>query len=319
MAAGAILSWRFVERPFRQKTLTVRAVGTAVAASSALLVAGGAVMVAAKGLPGRLNAAAAVMNESVGNNYRCPVSAYLKFGMSHACQMNLPSRDPADAQVVLLGNSHAQMFEPAWEAILAARGQTGLLVAVTSCLPTVSANITLQCQQAAALNLTAVIALQRAKTVIVGLTWDHPRLVDGAGRPLADADGAALTAAVDDLIDRLHQANKDVVLIGPIAEPGYEVASVVSRQLAFGHKIDRPTYTAAAVFYGRFGYVIRHFDARTDIRFARPDSIQCTGSRCEYFLDGHALFSDTNHIAANEARQFKAVFAASLPVPAISR
>ena len=318
MLVCAAVSWRFVERPFRDRSVRFRLVASVLSAAMAAVVVGAAIFIIANGFPRRLNAAAAVIDEAVGNNYRCPVAGYLKFGSSRACQMNLPSRNPADAEVVLLGNSHAQMYAPAWESILSARRQTGLLVPLNGCLPTVQANISLACVAAAAQNLAEVLRLPHVQTVIIGLTWNHPpgELVDVEGHASDYAQSQAFLSAIDDLIDRLHGAGKRVVLIGPVAEPGYDAASVVSRQLAFGHPLDRPAYTNATDFHERFDAAIQHFEARKDVAFVRPDRIQCIGERCNYFIEGHALFADSNHIAANELQRFEPIFAASLSIPA---
>jgi peptidoglycan/LPS O-acetylase OafA/YrhL len=314
MLVCATFSWRFIERPFRNKTVRMRLVGCVVGGTTAALVVGALIFIGAHGLPERLNAAAAVINESEGNNYRCPISEYLKFGSSRACQLNLPSRNPADAQVVLLGNSHAQMYAPAWQAVLSARGELGLLVPLNGCLPTVQANITSACLQAASQNLAAVSSLRNARTIIIGLTWNYAtgELVDAQDHSPDNTHDQALVSAIDDLIDRLQRAGKRVILIGPLAEPGFDVASVVSRQLAFGHPLDRPSYASASEFHQRFDAAIEHFESRKDIAFARPDRVECIGERCNYFVEGHALFADSNHIAANEVQRFEPVFAAAL-------
>jgi peptidoglycan/LPS O-acetylase OafA/YrhL len=315
MLACAVLSWRYVERPFRNKELRVRTV-CAVAAGAALLLAGTALLLLrAQGLPSRFSAAAAALNEAVGTNYRCPIADYLPFGRSRACLMNLPSRAPRDAQVVLLGNSHAQMYAPLWARLLAQRGETGLLVPVNGCLPTVSVNISRACAATAAGNLAAVTALPRAHTVILGLNWVHDDLVDANGRPAEDRDSRALLAGLDDLIGRLRGAGRRVVLIGPLAEPGWDVPSTLARELAFSHPPERLPYLPSADFYGRFGAAIAHFEHRSDVTLVRPDLTQCQGERCYYVRDGRSLFSDSNHLAGAALPQFQAAFAAALDAP----
>jgi len=317
MFAAATASWRFVERPFRSSKMPIRTVRYVALAGVVVLAAAAATLLSARGFPGRLSAEAAVINSAVGTNYRCPVSEYIALGASRACLMNLPSRNPRDADVILLGNSHAQMYAPAWESILTGRGQTGLLVPFNACLPTVSANITRPCIDVARSNLAEVAALPRAKTVILGLNWDHRAtgLVAANGQSAGNDANGALIAALDDLIERLNQAGKRVVLIGPIAEPGWDVASIVSRQLAFGHPFDRPHFLPIAEFEARFGTAIRHFESRRDISFVRPDLIQCRGERCEYLIDGQSLFSDSNHIAAPGLLRFRPMFEAALSAP----
>ncbi len=229
--------------------------------------------------------------------------------------MNLPSRNPADADVVLLGNSHAQMYAPVWTSILAGRGQTGLLVPVNGCLPTVQANISRECMDVARDNLAEISKLARARTVIIGLSWQHKQgeLIDSSGHPLEDIDNRALISALDDLIDRLQHMGRQVVLIGPIAEPGWDVASTLSRQLAFGHPPDRPASLPAADFERRLGSAIEHFESRRDIGFARPDKIECPDERCYFVLGGRSLFADSNHLASAELPRFRGIFEAALP------
>jgi hypothetical protein len=315
MAACAVASWRFVERPFRTKEMPIRRVRFLGGAGVACLAIAAVLLLWAQGLPRRLSAEASVINQAVDTNYRCPVSDYLAFGGSRACLMNLPSHNPADADVVLLGNSHAQMYAPLWMSILADRGQTGLLVPVNGCLPTVQVNISKECIDIARENLKDISNLARAKVVIIGLNWSHTRdaLVNPDGRTADNDDNRSLVNALDDLIDRLLHAGKQVVLIGPIAEPGWDIASTLSRQLAFRHQPDRPTFIPASEFEQHFGSSILHFEARNDMAFARPDRVQCPDDRCYYILDGRSLFSDSNHIAVAELQRFRTVFEAALP------
>jgi peptidoglycan/LPS O-acetylase OafA/YrhL len=310
----AALSWRFVERPFRSSGMPIIRVRLSAAMGALALAGCGIALLAENGLPGRLSAQVALLNQAVGSNYRCAVGDYLAFGASRACTLNLASRRPADAQVVLLGNSYAQMYAPVWGAILRARGQPGLLVPLNGCLPTVAANISVDCIARAAVNLAELSRLERAATIIIGLTWQHGKdqLVDGEGRVLDNRDDRAVVSAVDDLCDRLNRMGKHVVLIGPIAQPGWLVASVLSREIAFGHEPDHPLSLPGSEFEHRFSPLILHFQARQDIAFARPDEVQCAAGRCDYVIDGHSLFADDKHIASAELPRFRAIFEAAL-------
>jgi peptidoglycan/LPS O-acetylase OafA/YrhL len=314
MGVCAALSWQFVERPFRNKSVPIEQVRLYAGVGALALGIAAATLLGEKGLPSRLSAQAAVLNQAVDTNYRCAVGDYLAFGASRACTLNLPSRRPADAEVVLLGNSHAQMYAPVWASILKERGEPGLLVPLNGCLPTLEVNVSAACTDSARANLQEVSKLARARTVIVGLNWSHGAndLVDSNGRAVDNREDRSFMHALDDLIDRLHRMGKRVVLIGPIAEPGWSVASILSRQIAFGHKADRPLFLPASEFEQRFGPLIRHFEARGDISFARVDEVQCLAERCYYVLDGRSLFSDGNHIATAELPRFRAIFEAAL-------
>jgi peptidoglycan/LPS O-acetylase OafA/YrhL len=318
MLACAVASWFFIERPFRRSTLPIRRVRWTAAAGAAALCIAAAFFVGTGGLPERLSPAAAAVDRAVGTNYRCPISQFILLGASRACLMNLPSRNAADAEVILLGNSHAQMYAPLFAELLAERRETGLLIPANGCLPTIEVNITRGCIETARANLTEVEKLSNARLVILGLDWAHgpAGLVDAQGRTVDNGGDAALVAALDALVGELKRADKEVVLIGPIAEPGWDVASIISRQMAFGRPIDRPLDLPEAEFLRRYGPAIRHFEGRGDVRLARPDRVQCAAGRCAYLIDGRPLFADNGHIAQAELERFRGIFEAVLPPPA---
>ena len=310
MTACAALSWRYVERPFRSSAMPIVRVRYAALAGSVAALAIGVLIIAAQGFPSRLNPAAARINAAVGTNYRCAVSDYLYLSQSRACVLELPSRDPKDADVVLLGNSHAQMYAPVIKEVLRGLSLHGLLVPANGCLPTYQMNISPACLELANRNIDAVVALQRARVVIVGTTWsDQVAGLNGA----AQSDRAnGLIVGLDRTIDRLLAAGKSVVLIGPIPTPDWDVASIVSRDLAFGRPVGRPLFESQQQFLQQYSAAIAHFEGRHDIEFVRPDNTLCAAGRCNYLLDGRSLFADDNHLAAAELVRFQPAFEAAL-------
>jgi hypothetical protein len=314
MLFAATASWHFIERPFRDRRMPIVIVRYAAAASGILLSVLAATLLWKGGLPSRLDKQAATINQAVGTIYRCPLSDYVILGELRACVMHLPSRNPADADIVLLGNSHAQMYAPLWRSIVSAKQMTGLLVPVNACLPTVTINVTSECITIAKRNLSQILRLPRAKIVILGLTWwnESTGLVDDTARTYDARDNKQLIDALDDLIMRLHKNGKQVLLIGPLAQPGREIASEVSRDIAFGRKDLGPLSIPTVNFLTRFDDVIHHFDSRTDVILARPDLAQCDSTACFYLVDGHSLFADDNHVAVSELGRFSQVFTASL-------
>ena len=310
MLVAAWLSWRFVERPFRSRGYPVRRLYAGAAIGSALLALVALGLLQFNGLPGRLNAAAARMNESVNTHYHCGITDRLDLGKVNGCAMNLPSGNTRDARVVLIGNSHAQMYAPVWREILAQRNLPGLLIPMTGCLPTVSTNFDLECIALARTNLEAVKALPKVDTVVIAMSWWHGPLdlVDSSGRTVDNADKAGIVAGLDDLIAQLRASGRRVVLVGPIATPGWNVASEVSRQLAYGRKVQRALGEPRAKFMFEFGTALGHFTNRSDVAFARPDLIQCDDQTCWFVIDGRALFSDENHLARGELGRFRGIF-----------
>lgn len=298
MTLCAIASWRFVERPFRLRTVPARAAHYSIAAAALALAGVGIALLAAEGMPGRLDPTATRINAAVGSNYRCPVTDYLYFEESRACDLNLEARDPRTAEVVLFGNSHAQMYAPLVRELAAARGLQALLVPMNACTPTLGPNINPGCAALATRNLDAIAGLPRARVIVIASTW--PR------------DTAAFSEGLNDSIARLQAAGKRVVLVGPIATPGWDVASSLSRSLAFGRSLDRPLFEPQAEFLAQRGAALGAYEARADIEFVRPDRVQCTAGRCEFLIDGQSLFADSNHLAASSLPRFRVAFEAAL-------
>lgn len=316
MFAGATISWRWIEGPFRVSARgggpSSLAVALAAAAGAGLLALAAFGIILSHGLPQRLSPAAALMNAASGTHYRCPVSKYLALGGARACELNLPSRDPADARVVLIGNSHAQMYAPIVSGILQRASVEGLLVPVNGCMPMTSANLTPACAELMTRNLQSVVALKSARTVVIATTW---RPEDLAFRPAGLTGDEAFAAGLDETISLLERAGKRVILVGPIATPGWEVSSIVSRELAFGRPVARPLFTPRAAFEARYGALIRHFEARPGLTFVRPDRLQCPADRCEFARDGRALFSDSHHLAREALPIFEPAFVAARIAP----
>jgi hypothetical protein len=223
--------------------------------------------------------------------------------------MSLPSRNPQDATVALLGNSHAQMYAPLVASILQANGLKGILVPLNSCLPTPDYNLSTACMGSAANNLSAIEALPRIRVVILALTWEHPgHMYTPKGQTPNGSESIFLPESLDRLIQNLQQRGKTVVLIGPVKPPALDSASIMARDMAFGHQIVEPLFFPENTFMAEQGNILAHYASRNDMVFIRPDRIQCEQGRCDFFRDGASLFADSSHIAEAALPVFRPVF-----------
>jgi peptidoglycan/LPS O-acetylase OafA/YrhL len=303
MTLMAVLSWRYVERPFRSRAMPMGKIRYAALGGMFAAVAIGMMIIAEGGFPSRLSPDAARINAAVGTNYRCPVSDYLYLAQSRACVLELPSRDPDDADVILLGNSHAQMYAPVIRDILHSLSLHGLLVPANACLPTWGVNIYPACIDLANRNIEAVSNLKRARVVVIGTTWNEQLVTRNGALFLSPSDG--VSDGLDRTIDRLLSVGKKVVVIGPIPIPNWDVASVTSRSMAFGRPLPRLLYEPQQRFQASYAGVFSHFEARRDIEFVRADKVMCGNGRCNYVVNGVSLYADDNHLAAAEVDRFR--------------
>jgi hypothetical protein len=304
----SMLSWKYVEEPFRARGAPFPKLAVRLIAGSAGVTAIAILLISTHGLPTRLSPEVASINRSVGTNYRCPVSRMVPFGASRACQLTLGSKGTDAADLILLGDSHAQMYAPIIADILDEQRKTGILVAINSCLPTVSFNISEECRRAAEVNLQAVRAIPSARTIIVAFNWQlYLNHIDRTERGGTDKGPKIVLEGVRDLARRLP--GRRIFVVGMIEQPGFEVASVLSRQMAFGTRPLAPDSSPAASFKARFAFILSGFDDVSGPTLIRPDLQQCDESKCYFVRDGIALFSDSNHVAVPALLTFKPAFA----------
>lgn len=320
----AILSWRYVETPFR-RAMPSRRVLMLVGAGALLLSITAAVLLRRDGLPGRFHAISAAFNRVDGTHYRCPVTDYMTFGPFYACPVNLPDHDVARAEVVVLGNSHAQMYVPAiWEA-LQRRGLHGLLVPVSGCAPFVHFNTSENCISITHSNREAVMALPHARVVILSFAWHKLKepMVDVNGRPVGTLSWSQIRAEISATISALQKAGKRVILVGPIPFPGYYVASVVSREIAYRGRALSPLEQSRAFFDSHMGIAIDWVRrGPLDTIPAIPSDLLCDLRRCNYIAGGAPIYADDNHLSALAMPLFVPMFGDAIdraersPVPA---
>jgi peptidoglycan/LPS O-acetylase OafA/YrhL len=313
MLVAAVLSWRFIERPFRDRAVPIRNVLVWTVSGCVVVISGSAVVLASNGLPFRYNSEIVQINSAVGSEFRCGVRDLFAFGGSRACLLAATGADPTDATVALVGNSHAQMYAPLVSDILRKSNLVGILVPLNGCLPIPDYNESYVCMEQAAKDLSAVKALPHVRIIILAMTWDFSaRMYTADGAVPSGSQARVFCESLDRVINEYERAGKTVVLVGPLAIPGHDVASIVARQMAFGHRVTEPMYTPESEFLAKYQGIISHYELRPDVILIRPDRIQCQNLRCEYFCDGSSLFADDNHLAQDSLSFFRPAFQTAL-------
>lgn len=308
MLALAILSWAYVERPFRRPDMPIGRVIRLTGAAATVLGLAALGLIAANGFPGRLDPAVARYNALVGTHFSCDLKREIWFGDDRACGLALPSRRPADAQLVLLGNSHAAMYAPLVTRVLVRRGAKGLLVAANGCLPMTSRNLSPACAAIAERNIAAVAAVPGRQVVVIAFDWPLNAVLVGGDRGLSRPGGVAgLLDGLAETVDRLQRAGKTVVLVGPIATPGWDMPSDLSRKLGFGRPVNEPMFADAVAFRARHAPVYAWAKARK-LPIIRVSDVECGPLRCDFIRAGQLLFADESHVAGTALPLFDAIF-----------
>ena len=311
---AATVSWRYIERPVRRGP-SDRAVWLLSLGGIGALFALGMLVVRGGGYPARVAPVVAALNAEEGEDWRCPVTTMIPLGGFYACPIALPNSRTEDAQVVLWGDSHAQMYEPALVAALGGRG--ALLVNVNGCAPVLGDGVTPTCGAIQRGNYAQIVKLP-ARTVVLAQNW--PQYRDEAGVRLGRLvrpderyrDGIRRLRA---LVAGLRGAGKRVVIVAPVALPGYNLASVAARDLAFHGRIKTMTGVTRAAYLAEYANVLAamHDLARQPgVAVVRVDRIACDATACRFVQDGRAVFADHGHYTARFAARFAPLFAQSL-------
>ncbi len=292
------LSWKLIETPFR-KTRTEKSVFGFILVSYLLLLTVASISVFTDFFSNRHSSVANSIASAIGSSYRCSISSLRPYGGSKACLVGDLSNK--DYTVALVGNSHAQMYGPAYISVLREANQSGLIVPLNKCLPTTDINISTECLSRAIKNFEEVSNDAKIKTVVIALTWYSDDLMDETGVLINDADFSVRKRSLVNLVHSLERVGKRVFLVGPIAIPGYDFPSVVSRKLIFGGSLVPEFSVPRKVFDDKFSNVIEGLQIQLGVSLILPHQLLCDDKNCYFGSDHAAFFADSNHLSLDGA------------------
>ncbi|TIO29587.1 acyltransferase family protein [Mesorhizobium sp.] len=327
------LSWRYVERPFRDRRMTSprQILAFSVAAGCVLLAVGlVAPRLPLKVLPPQL-AGDSVKRFDSG-------VCYFRNTMSEAglqrCLATLPER-----WVLLAGDSHAQTLSLPLREQLAASGIGLVSFEAPGCLPIAATKQIAPgaqpypCEEYSR-QLRNYLDSDPGREVVILARWPHYlsgrpfdngeggveagtdgdiRVVDAAGRIVPGAD------LVDHVADELRYVSTEarLILVGPVPEAGWDVPRRVAAELRLGRT--GPVSTPAALVEQRielFRKVVNKLD-KAGVTVVYPSDLVCDRQlpgRCINSIDGHTFYFDNDHPSYYYARMIARQVVAALGV-----
>ena len=324
----AMLSWRFVEMPFRRKlTVPAKMVWTSAVSLAGLLFAFGVYGHMTRGLPHRFDSEAQKIFLAMNSN-----ADWLMAVNGRACF----DRDPKDACRIgtndvkptwaLVGDSHAAALSVSFDRNLREAGLAGIQYTKGGCLyvpgfDRVNWRYCTDWIEA----VHGALAAQKIRTVIlIGryvLQYERTRFDNGEGGvelgPLAGFEKRIQPATNDmqrkaDFAEGIRNAvvglleqGKQVVLVYPIPEVGWNVPD---RMFKFHlHGIDKRTTTSQAVYRQRSAGVINAFDRIgpfENLLRVYPKAIFCdsyVAGRCATSDKNAVFYFDDDHLSIEGA------------------
>jgi peptidoglycan/LPS O-acetylase OafA/YrhL len=313
----AVLSWRYVETPFRTKRLFPRTAPLLGAAAAAVLMmlGGGLALRTSAGLPQRPFAQLAGGADPAWRHWgRCEVAFDGRGSLRDLCDLGRANGVPS---FVLWGDSHARALASGVSRSAAAHGLTGKFIARRACPPLlgIERRSRTSCN---AFNQAMLRMLARApsvRTVVLAARWaldtegaryahesgDAVRLVDlAAAGDEARPNAAFVELGLSRTIEQLHRLGKRIVVVRTIPEVGYDVPSANFVAQVTG----RDTGELVSPRFADYRYRTRHVDAifarlaqrLPPVAFVDPSRYLCA-ARCMVVRSGHPLYRDDDHLS----------------------
>ena len=329
----SILSWRFIEKPFRGRGGLFDARGM-LRFSLALMigaVAVGLVYDETEGLPDRLPAEvariAAVATDKPAERKRCEGIAPEEISYERVCRLNELDAQPTFA---VWGDSHAMAVMPTIGKVAAAAGKNGLNFTSNGCAPILNVSrpardLRGECPAFNEKVLSTIREHPKIETIVIIARWAR----HGEGTPYGEESRSALFLAnartqaetVDEnrgiyrqelfnTLEQLMQLNRNIVFVGPIPEMGVDVPIVLAKAAWRGQSKDLSV--SVDKYLERQAFVIETFalaEDQFDIGYHDPSPYFCEDNRCaDVADDGLPLYFDNNHVASRGAQRLTPLF-----------
>ncbi len=318
----AYLSWRFVEKPCRDRSrIPRRTIFTGALVLSLFFGGVGTALWAVQGAPSRFQKSVLETLKAADDNpFDDLMDAKEKGSLGRL--RHLGRKDVAPS-VFLWGDSHAGSIALALGRTLDQRGMAGIVRSFSSCPPIIGfyreeKEDCLSCLKYSSETLDLILGDPNVHTVILCCRWafnvEGVRVNDGEGAveggrkawPMVVGGASSnqdlrdkIRAAMDLTIQKLLEGGKNVILVYPVPEMGYSVPDADAKSLLKGLP---PVSQACDYYHERNKFVFSVFDSlppNPHLKRVYPEKLFCGGSdpcRCRTFQDGHVLYMDTHHL-----------------------
>jgi peptidoglycan/LPS O-acetylase OafA/YrhL len=337
----AVVSWRYVETPFRKKRLAAepRQMFRVSAAVTFVLVAVGMIGIYGQGAPGQHSQNSVMHYEEDDPEWRrwgeCERRSRALGSDPGPCAIGSEGEVPS---FIFWGDSHGTSLASAVDRSAALNGLAGQIVVSPGCPPLYK--IVRQGRHYCDGFNTAVLGYLAAhdeiRTVIMAARWtfivngDYDKreesyalkLIDLQAMGPDDADNASVfESGLRRTIERLQDLGKNVVLVGPVPEIGYDVPSATFVALKTNRDVDALISPTVSEYEERNTKVTAIFDALQDnmtvSAIVYPSEYLCDLGYCRVAIDNAPLYRDDNHLSTSGskflARMFDEVFGQQAP------
>jgi peptidoglycan/LPS O-acetylase OafA/YrhL len=332
----AMLTWRYVEAPFRRQGVSVSPVGSLISyALLGLLICMMAwLVIYFKGFPERISVQSLAAQEAVKDFNAARGVCHLNMAQVglrdvEACT-NPRISGALNKTLAIWGDSHAEAMVSGFAVMPGLAEGLVLQMTKTSCPPLLGVTVTrgaMAYRECADFNAATIEMLRQRSdisTVVLAARWPVYVLESGFGVPeetlgaptyalVAAAGGAstgrpsiaAFGVALNSTIDILVRAGKKVIVVGAVPEMKYDVPGCVARR-RMSLVSTGSCNLAQDIVEARISVVNKTIGVaaiRADVQALYPDRILCQDGYCSVEgPDGQVMYHDHNHLSTAGSR-----------------
>jgi len=330
-AIASIVSWRYVERPFRGKSglWQRRPLFLAALAAAGVFTAVAGAVLLADGWPQRLEAEVARLvasaNDRRPHDWSCSNVEPARIRAGDLCRLG--DRSANGPTFLVWGDSHGRVLADPIGAAAARARAAGWLSVHTGCAPLLGVRRSDRDDDCGEFNAATLDLLRRSPeltdVLLVGrwgLLAEGTRYGQESGRDayLVEGDVSAATPernrqvfarALERTVTSLLALDKRVWIVGSIPEVGWNVPSVLARSSRFGRPAPAPPLLAEFERRQRFASAaLTRLDAVDGVTVLWPHAYLCDRTSCAVARDGRATYFDDHHLTRHGATPLEPLF-----------
>lgn len=315
----AFLSWKFIESPFRLRRVA--------ASRRSLFLMAGATMFATvllglplhftEGLPQRMSPQArqlaSISYDCLSRRERCDILQPEDVRFDRLCALG--AEGSAKPDFILWGDSHGEFVIDAVSQVAAKVNRTGLQITSEGCPPLLGiSRPDRNYRQCPAFSNAAlkVVADPQIRQVILVARWalwsegSRYRWENGNSIILNDAANPAdhktnrevLRQALIRTLDTLKSLGKQVTIVAPIPEIGWDVPSVLALEAWHNRKIHSAPSLSEYLERNQFSFnLLQELQPGYGFEIVYPHKFLCDQSNCRTIINSHPLYCDDDHLS----------------------
>ncbi len=315
------LSWRFVETPFRSRHfLSTRKIYAFAASGMALMFFAGGAVYYFNGFPERQG-----LEYLARNNKKEEVWLFKECNINYTdnpvaitpCEVGDKSQQPS---FIIWGDSHTPTYGKAVNSSAAQSGVSGILTYAQGCPSLLNMISTPQvgdvsCVEYNHMVLSYLKEHPEINTIILASRWTlwldgnrykheeglNVRLADALDEAPSDANGEYLfTLGLERTIKAILELDRNVVVVAPLPEIGYDVPSANFIASQTGRDINELIAPSLDEYFARnqrtFA-ILKLFEEKYGIQIIEPWKAFCTEGKCRAVINEIPLYNDDDHLS----------------------